>query len=53
MNRCLALLLSLLLFLAANAQAAVDHVEPPSWWIGMHQPHLELMLHGRDRKSVV
>jgi len=42
MKRCLAALL----FCALNAQAAVDHVEPPSWWIGMHQPRVELMLHG-------
>ncbi|MBV8605101.1 MAG: cyclomaltodextrinase C-terminal domain-containing protein [Pelomonas sp.] len=28
------------------ARADVDHVEPPSWWVGMHAPRLELMLHG-------
>ncbi len=42
-QRCLALLFFIA---AASAQAAVDHIEPPSWWIGMHQPRVELMLHG-------
>ncbi|MBV8380299.1 MAG: glycoside hydrolase family 13 protein, partial [Paucibacter sp.] len=32
--------------LSAAASADVDHVEPPSWWVGMHAPRVELMLHG-------
>jgi glycosidase len=32
---------------AAHAQApAIDHVEPPFWWAGMHDQRLQLMIHG-------
>jgi glycosidase len=33
---------------SAGAQAAdaIDHVEPPHWWVGMQSPTLQLMLHG-------
>lgn len=32
---------------AARAQApAIDHVEPPFWWAGMHDQRLQLMIHG-------
>ncbi len=45
-----ALLLGTPLALAALAPAlaapAVDHIEPPSWWVGMKHPRLQLMLHG-------
>lgn len=38
---------ALLLPACALAHAATpDHVEPPSWWVGMHDPRLQLMLHG-------
>src|SRR5205085_10808773 len=31
----------------ARAQApAIDHVEPPFWWAGMHDKKLQLMVHG-------
>ena len=30
----------------AAAGAPIDHVEPPSWWTGMQDPYLQLMLHG-------
>lgn len=32
--------------ISAAAGDPIDHVEPPSWWIGMQVPHLQLMLHG-------
>jgi glycosidase len=34
--------------LAAHASPArpIDHVEPPFWWTGMHDKHLQLMVHG-------
>jgi glycosidase len=44
-------LLSLALALAACAgahAAAVDRVEPPFWWAGMHEHRLQLMIHGED-----
>ena len=45
-----ALLLSVLTPLAVQAQPApgIDHVEPPSWWVGMRSPELQLMLHGPE-----
>jgi glycosidase len=31
----------------ARAQApAIDHVDPPFWWAGMHEQRLQLMVHG-------
>jgi len=35
--------------LAASTHAAateIDHVEPMNWWIGMKDPHLQIMVHG-------
>ncbi|WP_416307997.1 glycoside hydrolase family 13 protein [Neptunicella sp. SCSIO 80796] len=39
-----------LMMLSANTLAAVkiDHLEPLSWWAGMQQPELQLMVHGHD-----
>ena len=31
---------------AASAPAAIDHMEPPFWWTGMHDRRLQLMVHG-------
>jgi glycosidase len=31
---------------AAPADASPLRVEPPSWWVGMHEPTLQLMVHG-------
>ncbi|CAN5154188.1 glycoside hydrolase family 13 protein [soil metagenome] len=47
--KILSLLVGLLLASAPLAQAqplAVDHVEPPHWWVGMQEGRLQLMLHG-------
>ena len=30
----------------AAPAAGIRHLEPPSWWIGMHNPRLQLMVHG-------
>jgi glycosidase len=36
-------------FAPAHAQNdRIDHVEPPSWWIGMQHNKLQLMVHGKD-----
>lgn len=33
--------------LSAHAQApAIDHMDPPFWWTGMHDHRLQLMVHG-------
>ena len=34
---------------AAQAQEyRVEHMEPPSWWVGMQDNHLQLMVHGKQ-----
>ncbi|MEZ5013577.1 MAG: glycoside hydrolase family 13 protein [Chitinophagales bacterium] len=25
----------------------VDRIDPPSWWVGMHNPEVQLMMHGK------
>ncbi|MGV7211474.1 glycoside hydrolase family 13 protein [Oxalobacteraceae bacterium A2-2] len=43
--------LALLAALCAACSAAaqdIDRIEPPSWWTGMHNPALQLMVHGKD-----
>ncbi|MFL6656825.1 MAG: glycoside hydrolase family 13 protein [Massilia sp.] len=43
-------LLVILLLLASRAALAqdyrIDHLEPPFWWAGMQNQHLQLMVHG-------
>jgi glycosidase len=46
MRALLALCLAIVMSLDTFAQARLDHVEPPSWWVGMARPELQLMLHG-------
>ena len=36
----------LLATLPAFAQKAIHHIEPPHWWVGMHNEHLQLLIHG-------
>jgi hypothetical protein len=31
---------------SARADYRIDHMEPPSWWTGMHERSLQLMVHG-------
>lgn len=45
---CLAWVCCLLPVHAQAAPYSVDHVEPPSWWVGMKQGQLQLMVHGRQ-----
>ncbi len=28
--------------------AQLDRVEPPNWWVGMQNPHLQLLVHGSE-----
>ena len=40
------LLLTLLLgFVMQSGAQQIQHIEPPNWWVGMHSPKLQLMLH--------
>jgi glycosidase len=48
-KRLLLAVLQGLVFGCANATTAsyrIDHLEPPSWWTGMQQRSLQLMVHG-------
>lgn len=42
-----------LLFLVNNtfAQESIQHVEPLNWWVGMKNPHLQLLIHGKNIAS--
>ncbi|QZT35980.1 glycoside hydrolase family 13 protein [Halosquirtibacter xylanolyticus] len=51
MKRKTILCLLLSFFVSFNLIAAkpkLDRVEPMFWWAGMHNPHLQLMVHGQD-----
>ena len=39
-------LLSALPLLAEAGNHRIDHLEPPTWWVGMHNSKLQLMVHG-------
>ena len=48
-KRLLLAVLQGLVFGCANATTAgyrIDHLEPPSWWTGMQERTLQLMVHG-------
>lgn len=49
MKRTITIILNVILplFLLANDQEAVK-VEPPSWWVGMKDKNLQLMVHGKN-----
>lgn len=34
------------LFHSLSSHAGIDHIEPPHWWVGMHNARLQLMVHG-------
>jgi glycosidase len=38
----------ILLLLSMGVYAQVDHIEPAFWWIGMKNPHLQILVHGAD-----
>lgn len=43
------LLVALSILCGANASAAapeIQHLEPAFWWVGMHNPELQILLHG-------
>ena len=41
------LVLSLLSFNAVSGKSKIDHLEPGFWWIGMQNPNLQLLVHGK------
>jgi neopullulanase len=43
-------LLSLCALVSSNvfAAPAIERIEPPNWWVGMHQARVQLMVHGAN-----
>ena len=41
------------LYVADNTTAAVETIEPPSWWLGMEHSEIELLLRGSNLIDVV
>ncbi len=37
-----------LLSVSIAAQDVIDRIEPPNWWTGMHNPKVQLMIHGTE-----
>jgi len=37
----------------ASAKIAVDKVDPPHWWAGMHDSSLQLQIHGNDIRNAI
>jgi glycosidase len=48
MMKKLLLLTLILLSLSLCAQVGFDRIEPPSWWIGMRNMDLQLLVHGKN-----
>jgi len=46
--RRLTIILFVLLSASVWAQSKPDHVEPMFWWVGMKNPKLQLLVHGKD-----
>jgi glycosidase/predicted alpha/beta superfamily hydrolase len=46
MSRCPIFLLSALFCIGANADGRIDRIEPASWWAGMQDGRLQLLVHG-------
>ncbi|MBX7126501.1 MAG: glycoside hydrolase family 13 protein [Cyclobacteriaceae bacterium] len=35
-------------FLSLTTHAQITHVEPPNWWVGMKNPNVQLLIHGKQ-----
>ncbi len=46
------LLLFFFIFIFNSSAQSVDKVEPPNWWTGMKEPHLQLMVYGKGIGSL-
>jgi neopullulanase len=42
------LLVILLIISLKTFGQAIEHFEPASWWIGMKNPKLQVLIHGKD-----
>jgi len=48
MGKKISLLLSVIILTAGLNAMEISRVEPPSWWVGMNNPTLQIMLYGKD-----
>lgn len=39
--------------LGAEARLSVSDIQPPHWWVGMHDTSLQLQVHGKDIRQAV
>ncbi len=46
MKNLLFTLLILFYTIIAIGQTQIDRIEPPNWWTGMHNPEVQLLIHG-------
>lgn len=42
----LVVVLGLMVISSATAQKGIDRIDPPHWWVGMHNQELQLMVYG-------
>jgi glycosidase len=48
MMKKLPLLILCLFHFQIFVQSQIERVEPPNWWVGMKNPHLQLMVYGKE-----
>ncbi|MGH1434060.1 MAG: glycoside hydrolase family 13 protein [Lewinella sp.] len=46
--RCSFLSLLLLISFGLQSQSAIERIEPASWWTGMHNPEVQLLVYGKN-----
>ena len=45
--------LGLMVISSATAQKGIDRIDPPHWWVDMHNQELQLMVYGEQRGELV
>lgn len=48
MRKVVTLFLLLLVGIPMESFSQIDRVEPPCWWVGMSNPNLQLLIHGKN-----
>jgi glycosidase len=52
MKRTLTWLMFFCIANLSNAQSKITRIEPPNWWPGMHEPTIQLLVHGTQIASL-
>ena len=47
------LMLLLMLWSTQVISQSIERIEPPNWWVGMHNPELQILIYGEDIGSLV